>query len=126
MKTDTFIKRFQNQGIADNGSVKSKEFKSFATCFKNYLKRQIPEAEIIKYHVGHYDVSGFLKFPSGNLVYVSYSVPRQRHPIDVDRTDAHAGVLYRTAENDSDYHGGANNFTSLRGIKSIRQLDYGD
>lgn len=123
MKTDTFIKRFQNKGIEDCGSVTGKDFKSFTTCFKNYLKRTFPDAEILKYNPGHYDVSCFLKFPSGNIIYVSYNVPRGGRPINVDRSDAHAGVLYRTAENESDYHGGSNNFTSLRNIKDIKRLD---
>lgn len=61
--TDAFIKRFHNKGIEDNGCTTSKEFKSFAACFRNYLKRQIPEAEIIKYQIGHYYVSAFLKHP---------------------------------------------------------------
>lgn len=123
MKTDTFIKRFKNKAITDDITVTSKDFKSFATCFKNYLKRTFPDAKVENFSAGHYDVSSFIVFPSGTIVYVHYDVPRGERPIDVNRRDASGGVLYRTAKSTKDYSGGSNNFTSLLDMKEIRRLD---
>lgn len=122
MKTDTFISRFRNKAIQDDGVYPSKEFKSFATCFKNYLKRLFPDAEIVNFNKGHYDVSAFVRFPNDKFVYVSYSVPRYGRRIDVTRSDASEGVLYRTAEHEHDYRGGSNNFTSLERLADIQRL----
>lgn len=72
----------------------------------------------------HYDCSGFL-CKDGKYIYISYSIPRYGEKINFDDSGYINGVLYRTAENDHDFHGGHNNFSSISNLprKIIEMFD---
>lgn len=111
-----FIKTWNGKTIEDCGCVCSDEFKSFTRQFKNALKRTFPDCEIIGFKPNHYDFSGFLK--KGNkYIYISYNEPREQI-LDMARSDCANGILYRTAKNEKDYRGGANNFCSFFELKN--------
>lgn len=104
-----FYKKYHNHSVEDACTTMSKEAKSFVTAFRNMLKRELPlSAEIINFKAGHYDCSGFIKC-NDKYVYVSYNIPRYNAIIDFNKRD----VLYRTANHEKDYTGGANHYTSI-------------
>lgn len=120
-KMKTF-KKWNGKRIEDWGCYMSDDAKSFYRAFKNYLKRCFPEAEIIGFKPNHYDTSGFIRF-GNSYIYVSHSLGRQGSPIDFGDSSYMNGVLYRSAENSKDFHGGANHFCSLNGLAdSIRRF----
>ena len=65
--------------IQDDGAYASKEFKSFYRQCINAMKREIPDAEFLNVHAGHYDLFGFIH-KDGKYIYFSYSVPRGGNP----------------------------------------------
>lgn len=106
------FKKWNKKPIEDWGCVCSDDAKSFYRAFKNYLKRIVPEGEIIGFKANHYDASGFIKV-GDHYLYISHSIERYQGYVDFDDTGAHFGVLYRTALNEKDYKGGANHFCSI-------------
>lgn len=124
------IKEYDGRGVQDDCCYTSKEFKSFATKFKNAVKRTFPEYTVEKYNVGHYYISGFLQ-RSGNYIYFNFSVPRGEYPMHL--TDPHGicEMMYvRTAASTKDYHGGQNNFCSVAEmrdtVESLYNREYGN
>ena len=111
---EKFRGAWNGKSVEDWITTTSKECKTFGTQFKNALKRELADYgfETVDFSTGHYDVSGFVK--RGDMfVYVSYDIPRYNKEIDFDAHEWAGPVLYRTAENEKDYHGGHNNFCSL-------------
>lgn len=109
------MKRFQQmydgKTIEDDGCYMSDEAKKFVTAFRSMLKRMLPDCKVtIK--AGHYDLYGFVS-RNGYTEYISYSIPRYRQPIRFDETGAMNGVLYRSAKDVHDFHGGQNHFCSI-------------
>ena len=82
--------------------------KEFAQGIKGLLKHLFPNATI-KIIETYCSPSAFLTFEHGQTIYVSFNDYRWREWDD--------GILYRTAQNDTDYHGGYNNFASLDALK---------
>lgn len=119
MKLTTFIKKYQGRILQDDGAYKSKEFIQFARDLKNTVKTLAKEvgAEVTYYHIGHYDVFGFVR-KADNVVYFSYSEPRRRS-IDLHCKDAMNGILVRTATDEKDFHGGMNHFCNFVEMKSV-------
>ncbi len=109
MKT---FKKWNNKPIEDWGCVCSDDCKAFYRAFRNYLKRIVPGAELIGFKANHYDTSGFIKVDNRYL-YISHAIERYYGKVNFDDTGAHFGVLYRSAENEKDYRGGANHFCSI-------------
>ena len=109
MKT---FRRWNKKYIADWGAYNSDDSKAFYRAFKNYLKRTFPSAELIGFKPNHYDFSGFIKF-DGITIYISHDIDRSRQYVDFEDTGCSHGVLFRTAENEKDYHGGPNHFSSI-------------
>ena len=114
---NTFRKTWDNKRVDDEGSVMSKNAKSFVTAFKNMLKRELESEgiEVINFEAGHYYCSGFLK-KDDNYIYLSYDIPRGGYCIKFDACGFQESVLYRTAESDKDYRGGHNNFSSINNL----------
>lgn len=113
MKINSFVRKYDGKILEDSGAYKSQEFIQFARDMKSTI-REICKgagAELVKFSVGHYDVSGFA-VKNGKYVYFSYSEPRLL-PIDFDRSDSLRGILIRKADHDKDYHGGYNNFCNI-------------
>jgi len=105
---DKFLKEYDGHRFEDWHTKCSDDFKSFARKFKNYLKRAVPNTEIIGWDRNHYDCCGFVK-RDGKYVFVSYTWDR-RNPVDIENPQA---VLCRTAKNEKDFHGGWNNLCSF-------------
>lgn len=109
---DRFLREYNGHIFEDNGCVCSKDFKSFANKFKNFLKRTLPGCEIIGHRCNHYDFSGFLKH-GDNFIYYSYSWDR-RSPVDIYNSyNCLHSILIRFASSEKDYRGEHNNFTSF-------------
>lgn len=102
--------------LEDWGSYMSDEAKQFVRAFKNYLKRNLPNCEIIGFKPNHYDTSGFVK-RDDMYIYVSYNL-RDNYPTmaDFDKSGCMGGVLYRTAKHEKDYTGGPNRFSSINSL----------
>ena len=114
MLKDNFLADYNGHIFLDERTSCSKDFKSFAAKFKNFLKRNIPEGySIVNHRCGHYDLSGFVKSPDGKCVYYSYAWDRFS-PLNVytDRSAMH-GVLYRKAKDEKDFRGEINNFAAI-------------
>ncbi len=89
----------------ESSSEKTPEFKSFATAFKSFLKKELTAAgaELVDFSVGHFQCSGFYQ-KGDKLGYFSIA--------DV-RSPRESRILYRTAEHRKDYRGGQNNFVDM-------------
>lgn len=119
MKT---FRKWNMKSIEDWGAYMSDDGKAFYRAFKNFLKRNFPEAEVIGFIPNHYDASGFLKFEDA-CIYVSHSIDRYRLRVDFNETGAMNGVLYRLTKNEHTYTGGYNNFSSINGlVDSVHEL----
>ena len=119
MKIISFVSKYDGKILEDAGAYKSKEFIQFARDMKSTIRDICKEvgAEMVKFNVGHYDVSGFI-LRNGKHVYFAYSEPRH-FPIDFNRSDYLNGILIRTAEHEKDYHGGKNNFCNIYTFGSV-------
>ena len=109
MKT---FKKWNNKYIEDCGCVQSDDAVSFYKAFRNFLKRSFPDAEIIGFKPNHYAASGFIK-RDDKFIYVSHSINRSKCRVDFSDSGCMSGVLYRTAKDEHDFHGGTNHFTSM-------------
>jgi len=98
------------------------EFALFARKFKAALKKDAETAglKLVKFTRGHFYVSAYVLNPLTNRhVYICISDVRwmffQSRPLD--------DILYRTAKDENDCHGGHNNFTDLPNlIERVRIL----
>lgn len=121
----TFKRKWNHKCFDESGTRMGPEGKSLARSFHNMMSRVCAGigAKVVKKSTGHYDVSGFIQRRDGSLVYYSWGDFRMFGRIDVDACDACVGVLLRTAESTSDYHGGCNNFSSISDLsKKIPQI----
>ena len=106
------FKKWHGRSVDEGYTSMSEEAKSFVRQFKNFLKRNFPDATLDGFTAGHYFTSGFLT-QNGVCVYISYDIPRYNTPLDFCESGARFGVLYRLAKNTKDYTGGPNNFSSM-------------
>jgi len=89
----------------ESSSVKTPEFKRFATTFKRELTQELKSigATNIKFSVGHFYISGFFTSKTGQVYYFSLSDVRG-YPTQ---------LMYRTASSYKDYTGGMNQWVSI-------------
>jgi hypothetical protein len=104
---------YVNHQIEDYGGYISEDFKTFARKWHNFLKRmcvangwQLPE-----FNTGHYYCSWFVK-NGEKYAYCSFSDVRHFS------TAWYKSILYRTAQNESDYTGGANRYSDLQNLEN--------
>lgn len=104
-------KKYNGKRLADNGSVVSKEYKSFQNAFVRTLRAiaEIEDANVAKVTNGHYFVSAFIE-RNGKYVYIYYGCP-DRTFIDFD--GAKRALYYRSAKSDNDFTGGINRYCAL-------------
>jgi len=100
------LDKFSNWEFSSGGTT-GEDFKIFARLFKKEIKKRLPDgAELVNFHVGHYDLSGFI-YLDGQYIYLSISdvrhFPRRWHD----------NILIRTAKSNQDYTGGSNNYVAL-------------
>lgn len=105
--------------VQDDGGVTNKEFDQFSHDFKSVLKEICsPDWEIAKYSKGHYYVSAFLRNVANPEKFLYLNVGDIRHD-----PNWHGRILYRTAENEKDYRGGTNQYSSLENLQSVLERE---
>ena len=116
-KLAKFVSDYANYQF-ESSIDETKEFKSFATKFKNVIKSILEETNsnfiLDSFNVGHFYVSGFIKNQDNNkFVYFSIFDVRCSNV----RHDVLDHILVRTAKNNKDFTGGANCYTELENLK---------
>ena len=96
-----------------SGCYTGDDYKSFQTKYINYLKSLCRNNHWRLVNVGknHYCFSAFIKSAENRCVYISISDVRYFSNEWYDH------ILIRTAENETDYRGGFNNYTTLSDLE---------
>ena len=96
-----------------SGCYTGDDYKSFQTKYINYLKSLCKNNHWRLVNVGknHYCFSAFIKSAENKCVYISISDVRYFSNEWYDH------ILIRTAENETDYRGGFNNYTTLSDLE---------
>ena len=111
-----FYEKYQGKLLNDYGSICSAEFISFARAFFKEIKKRAEGFEIVKKHIGHYDLFMFLE-KNGKYVYLKYSGINRCH------VDLNHGVMIRKAKDSQDYSGETNHFPNWENLfKEIESL----
>lgn len=112
------LERFENKyknEVFESSSVKTEQFKNFYSDFKKALRAAIrkyfPSWKIVSINDGHFEIFGFIKRHDGQMFY--FNIGDVRWAIAGPWYD---DVLFRTAENAKDYHGGINNRCSVHDL----------
>ncbi len=96
------------------GSYTGEDYKTFQTKYINYL-RSVCKANdwtLVNVIRSHYEFSAFIRNQIGRYVYFSISDVR------FWRNEWYSRILIRTAESETDYHGGSNYHTRLPDLVS--------
>jgi len=93
-----------DQGF-ESSSELTPEFKSFATKFRNAMKKALAErgAELVSFYRGHFECGGYYRM-GDNMAYFS---------IDDVRFSSRGSIMYRTVEDENDCRGGSNHWGVL-------------
>ena len=96
-----------------SGCYTGEDYKSFQTKYINYLRAVCKNNHWRLVNVGknHYCFSAFIKSAENKCVYISISDVRYFSNEWYDH------ILIRTAENETDYRGGFNNYTTLSDLE---------
>ena len=96
-----------------SGCYTGDDYKSFQTKYINYLKSVCKNNNWRLLNVGknHYCFSAFIKSAENKCVYISISDVRYFS------NEWYNHILIRTAKNETDYHGGFNNYTNLEELE---------
>ena len=96
-----------------SGYYTGDDYKSFQTKYINYLRAICKNNHWRLVNVGknHYCFSAFIKSAENKCVYISISDVRYFSNEWYDH------ILIRTAENETDYRGGYNNYTTLSDLE---------
>lgn len=96
-----------------SGCYTGDDYKSFQTKYINYLKSLCKNNHWRLVNVGknHYCFSAFIKSAENKCVYISISDVRYFSNEWYDH------ILIRTTENETDYRGGFNNYTTLSDLE---------
>lgn len=96
-----------------SGCYTGDDYKSFQTKYINYLRTVCKNNHWRLVNVGknHYCFSAFIKSAENKCVYISISDVRYFSNEWYDH------ILIRTAENETDYRGGFNNYTTLSDLE---------
>lgn len=116
MTINRLYEKYQGRVLEDCGARCSGEFKRFASDFRVVLRGIAKEigANMVKFETGHYVFFGFIE-KDDQYIYFSFA-PTRGKPIDLDRSDSMNGILYREANCETDYSGGKNHFTNIKGL----------
>ena len=96
-----------------SGCYTGDDYKSFQTKYINYLRAVCKNNHWRLVNVGknHYCFSAFIKSAENKCVYISISDVRYFS------NEWYNHILIRTAENETDYRGGFNNYTTLSDLE---------
>ena len=97
-----------------SGCYTGEDYKSFQTKYINYLRSICKNNHWRLVNVGknHYCFSAFIKSAENKCVYISISDVRYFS------NEWYNHILIRTAENEMDYRGGFNNYTTLSDLET--------
>jgi len=103
------LQRYLNKDIENYGGITSPEYRSFERKFKNYIEKVMIDngGELVKFNPNHYEFSCFVK-RNNKYLYISISDVRYF------KNSWYNNILIRTANNEKDYSGGRNDYTSLQ------------
>ena len=103
----------------ESSSQKTPEFIAFCRVFKSEFSKVLKELGCTDavFSNGHFCVSGFFKNKKGNTYYFSLSDVRWMMAMP---GTSKFNILYRTAKDYKDYHGGSNRFID---IDNVRKMD---
>ena len=112
MATIKDLEKYVNYEFS-SGCYTGDDYKSFQTKYINYLRAVCKNNHWRLVNVGknHYCFSAFIKSAENKCVYVSISDVRYFSDEWYDH------ILIRTAENETDYRGGFNNYTTLSDLE---------
>ena len=115
-----FRAKWNNRTLEDACTIVSKEYRSFQNSFINVMKKVANHlgGELVAYTKGHYFTSGCIR-RGDRYVYFNYETSFNRTHINMDAKDFMNGLLVRTAENEKDYRGGSNNYTSIMDCERV-------
>ena len=120
MATLADLKKYLNYEFS-SGAYTGEDYKTFQTKYINYLKTMCRDNHwrLINVRRNHYCFSAFIKSAGNNCVYISISDVRYFANEWYDR------ILIRTAQDEQDYKGGFNHYTTLNklDIKAAELLD---
>lgn len=96
-----------------SGCYTGDDYKSFQTKYINYLRTVCKNNHWRLVNIGknHYCFSAFIKSAENKCVYISISDVRYFS------NEWYNHILIRTAENETDYRGGFNNYTTLSDLE---------
>ena len=96
-----------------SGCYTGDDYKSFQTKYINYLRAVCKNNHwrLVKVGKNHYCFSAFIKSAENKCIYISISDVRYFSNEWYDH------ILIRTAENETDYRGGFNNYTTLSDLE---------
>ena len=111
MTTLQKLKSYAISGIENWGGITSPDYKEFEKTYRKHLRSvaKSVDGELVKFMPQHYEFSCFVK-RNNKFVYISISDVRYF------RNEWQDNILIRTAQNESDYHGGSNNYATLKNI----------
>lgn len=112
MATIKDLEKYVNYEFS-SGCYTGDDYKSFQTKYINYLRAVCKNNHWRLVNVGknHYCFSAFIKSAENKCVYISISDVRYFSNEWYDH------ILIRTAENETDYRGGFNNYTTLSDLE---------
>lgn len=114
----TFIDKWHDRMLQDDGCYVSEEFNKFQDAFKKAMKKLCKKigATLVSYSKGHYEMSGFIE-RNGHYVYFAYSnIFGYRSQVNLKGKNA---MYCRTAASKKDYVGGENNETSFEDCETV-------
>ena len=96
-----------------SGCYTGNDYKSFQTKYLNFLKTMCKNNhwQLVNIVKNHYCFSAFIKNTENKCVYVSISDVRYFS------NEWYNHILIRTAKDETDYHGGFNNYTNLEELE---------
>ena len=96
-----------------SGCYTGEDYKSFQTKYINYLRSicKNNHGRLVNVGKNHYCFSAFIKSAENKCVYISISDVRYFSNEWYDH------ILIRTTENETDYRGGFNNYTTLSDLE---------
>lgn len=107
-----YLKKYINYEFS-SGCYTGNDYKSFQTKYLSFLKTMCKNNHWQLVNVGknHYCFSAFIKSAENKCVYISISDVRYFS------NEWYNHILIRTAKNETDYHGGFNNYTNLKELE---------
>lgn len=107
---ESLVKKYKNVCF-ESSCYNTPEFLKLAASLKRALKKDIQKSNFILLNAsaGHFYISGFITHKNG--IYIYFSIGDVRWDITGKRW--YDDILYRTAKDEKDYHGGANHYCKL-------------